>query len=276
MTNKILFEVGIVSRSCSTLILGISLAFFSCLLTSPNSAVAEFYEITILGEVEFNQVTNGTLGNVQAGDLAALVFWVDCDNFVDSNNFPTRAYAIENSFFILDFGGANQLGLQDPFPSGSTPYFVLRDNDPAVDGFFLSLGTDLPSGLPLTQTGQFSQFNANFSVTYDGMTLPSLDIEDAIGFYDFTGLSVFNWTVSDGPFDAMGMIFSEMRIRVAEKPCNFPLGDLNFDFEVNLLDVDPFIQAIMNGDFICEADANQDGAVNLIDVAPFVQILTAG
>ena len=232
------------SRYCSTLIFGTLLAFCSCLISPPNSVVAELYEITIVGEVEFNQVTNGTLGNVQAGDSAALVIWVDCDNFVDSPNFPTRAYAIENSFFILDFGGTNQLGLQDPFPAGSTPYFVLRNNDPAVDGFFLSLGTDLPTGLPLTQTGQFTQFNANFSVTYDGMTLPSLDIEDAIGIYDFTGLSVFNWTVSDGAFDATGMIFSEMLIRVAEKPCINPLGDLNFDFEVNLLDVGPFVSIL--------------------------------
>ena len=33
---------------------------------------------------------------------------------------------------------------------------------------------------------------------------------------DFTGLSVFNWTIQDGPNDAMGILYSDMTISVPE------------------------------------------------------------
>ena len=54
----------------------------------------------------------------------------------------------------------------------------------------------------------------------------------------------------------------------------FIVGDLNGDGEVNLLDVSPFVDALVNGIFIAAADINGDGEVNLLDVAPFVDLLT--
>ena len=50
-------------------------------------------------------------------------------------------------------------------------------------------------------------------------------------------------------------------------------GDVNGDGEVNLLDVTPFVDAVVDGDFIPAADINQDGAVDLLDVQPFVALL---
>ena len=52
------------------------------------------------------------------------------------------------------------------------------------------------------------------------------------------------------------------------------LGDVNCDGTVNLLDVAPFVDAIMNGVFDPKADINEDGMVNLLDVNPFVALLT--
>ena len=52
------------------------------------------------------------------------------------------------------------------------------------------------------------------------------------------------------------------------------LGDVNMDCEVNLLDVNAFVEALTNGDFIEQADVNGDGVVNLLDVSPFVALLT--
>ena len=54
------------------------------------------------------------------------------------------------------------------------------------------------------------------------------------------------------------------------------LGDVNCDGEVNLLDVDPFIDAISSGEYNAKADINQDGVVNLLDVDPFIAILSGG
>ena len=57
--------------------------------------------------------------------------------------------------------------------------------------------------------------------------------------------------------------------------CDFEgRGDVNMDGVVNLLDVEPFVDAVTNGSFIQEADVNCDGVINLLDVAPFVELLS--
>lgn len=240
-------------------------------ISLPIAATAQLYNIVIFGEVEFNQVSSGALGNVMAGDMVEIEFQVDATKFVDSPNFPTRGYVIEN--FQMDFQSA-LFELQNPFPAGQTPYFVLRNNDPAVDGFFISRSVDVPLGVPLNQTGQFGQFENDFLVTYGGDALASLDIEDAAGKYNFDGLTVFNWTINDGAFNPVGMIFSEMLIESSgTMPCQFPLGDVNQDGLVDLLDVPAFIDAFFGAIFCCEADINGDGTLDLLDVAPFVELL---
>ena len=54
------------------------------------------------------------------------------------------------------------------------------------------------------------------------------------------------------------------------------LGDVNLDGSVNLLDVAPFVQRILDGTCQDEADINRDMAVNLSDIAPFVALIQAG
>ena len=235
-----------------------------------SSSVSQIFDVQIRGEVEFNLVTNGVLGNVSTGDEVLVSFQLDSSNFVDSANFPTRGYVIDEFSFLMDFGSGNSLGLQDGMPA--TSFFVLRDNDPAVDGFFLSTNLNFPNGLALEQAGQFGQFSAGFMVTYGGKTLPSLDIGDAAGSYGFKGLSVFNFVVDDGPFSPLGILFESMSISAFEV-CDFEIGDVNEDGNVNLLDVVPFVDLLSNGNFVCQADINMDGRVDLLDVVPFVQLL---
>ncbi len=54
------------------------------------------------------------------------------------------------------------------------------------------------------------------------------------------------------------------------------LGDLNGDGEVNGLDVDPFVDVLLNGPFHAAADMNEDGDVNGLDVDPFVVAVVGG
>ena len=54
------------------------------------------------------------------------------------------------------------------------------------------------------------------------------------------------------------------------------LGDVNLDGEVNGLDVDPFVDRLLNGPDQAEADMNQDGTVNGLDVDPFVAAIVGG
>ena len=51
------------------------------------------------------------------------------------------------------------------------------------------------------------------------------------------------------------------------------LGDVNMDGFVNLLDVQPFIDLLANGEYQAEADTNQDGSLDLLDVQPFIDLL---
>lgn len=188
-------------------------------------AAGEVVEVTILGTVEFNQITTPPLGDVSVDDPARLTFLVDSESFVDNATFPTRGYDLDPASFSLVLG-SETLGLQDPFPAGQTPYFVLRNDDPAVDGFFLSTDLDGPIGLPIEQAGIFDPFRNNVSVTYGGGTLGSLDILDALGTYDLTGLTVFNWTIDDGPFQPLGILFAELSIaRLAIFADGFESGD---------------------------------------------------
>lgn len=191
------------------------------LLLCAASATAATVIVEVQGEVWGKLINDGTLGEVEVGEDAVLIFAVDSDDFVDNPNNPTRGYAIDLESFQLAFSGGASIGLTPSFASPA--YFVIRDNDPAVDGFFLSQGLDFQSALPLDQAGNLADFfGMRYLVTYEGDTLDSLDILDALGTYDFTGLTVFGMSVDDGPFlDALGMNFESMTLSV--------VGDITFD-----------------------------------------------
>jgi hypothetical protein len=54
------------------------------------------------------------------------------------------------------------------------------------------------------------------------------------------------------------------------------LGDVNLDQDVNGLDVDPFVDVLLNGPYQTEADMNEDAEVNGLDVDPFVAAVVGG
>ena len=51
-------------------------------------------------------------------------------------------------------------------------------------------------------------------------------------------------------------------------------GDVNFDGDINLLDVAPFVAILQSDVFLQEADINGDGVNDLLDIGPFVEILS--
>ncbi len=50
-------------------------------------------------------------------------------------------------------------------------------------------------------------------------------------------------------------------------------GDVNLDQQVNLLDVQPFVQLLLDSAFQNEADTNEDGLVDIQDIANFVELI---
>jgi hypothetical protein len=192
------------------------MATLAMLIAGATQAGATPVLVEIRGDVYSNQVSSGTLGNVNAGETVTYSFTLDSNNFVNGS-FPTRGYAIDLNSFVLNFSGGTTIGLSPSFVGPA--YFVIRNNDPAVDGFFLSQGLDFPTGLALNQAGIFGNFAAAFSVGYSGDTLSSLDILDAVGSYNFTGLQVFGMGIDDGPFEGVvGIDFSSMIISVVPAP----------------------------------------------------------
>jgi hypothetical protein len=171
---------------------------------------AEVVSVEVTGFVEYNQVWFGAFADVNPGDLVTLYFEVDSDNFVNSSYYPTRGYIIDTASYALTMGSVT-VGMMDPYPS--TPYFVLRDNDPAADGFFVAENVDWPyPQVQLDEWGRLDIFRNSYEVGYTGDTLSSLDIIDAEGFYDYTGLTNYYFTVIDGWFDAIGLWWQTMTI----------------------------------------------------------------
>lgn len=211
------------------------------------TASAQTVTVTVSGSVEFNQISAPPLGNAASGDAAVLSFDIDAADFLDSTNFPTRGYAIDQSSFVLTLGGSS-IGLLNPYGPGDTPFFVLRDNDPAVDGFFIANSVDFPIGVQLDQVGAFGDFENQFSVGYTGSTLESLDVLDACGAYDFTGLQVFNWTIDDGPFNAMGLEFASMTIDCSQPGATtYCQGKVNSQGCTPELQADPGLPSVSGG-----------------------------
>ena len=64
----------------------------------------------------------------------------------------------------------------------------------------------------MAEWGRLDIFRNSYEVGYTGDTLSSLDIIDAEGFYDYTGLTNYYFTVIDGWFDAIGLWWQTMTI----------------------------------------------------------------
>ncbi len=171
-------------------------------------------EVVISGSVVFNGIGTPPLSGVGAGQTAVMSFLVNSNSFVDSVPGDVRAYLIDLPSFSLSFSGGVSVGLLDPFPG--TAYFALVDGFPVSDGFFVSSSPNSPGGVPLEQ----APYQANFSVGYTGGTLNSLDILDAAGTYDFTGLTNFGynlWAVFPDNV-VLEMEFARMTITVVPAP----------------------------------------------------------
>jgi hypothetical protein len=84
----------------------------------------------------------------------------------------------------------------------------------------------------------------------------------------------FNGTIDDLRIYDTELTAEEIAELVS--PSEVLLGDVNLDDVVNGLDVDPFVDVLLNGPFQEEADMNTDGVVNGLDVDPFVAAVVGG
>ncbi len=187
-----------------TLIALIALALFA------SAAPAVMVEVQITGEMEYSGINSGPFADAQPGDPANITFMVDSDLFIDSDQFNLRAYEIDQSSYEFTFGPATA-GLQAPYPG--TPYFIIEDGAPVEDAFYFSTwDINWPGDLFLTETGILGQFANHFELGYTEDTLSSIDILDAAGTYDYTGLTRFWYVLMDDWAEAAGLLFTQMTI----------------------------------------------------------------
>jgi len=186
-------------------------------------AQAEIVTVTVTGDVVFNGIANPPLSGVTAADTVEMSFEVDSNVFVDGIPGDVRSYPIDQSSFSLRYSPSGvTVGLANPFPAGQTPYFSLVDGFPVSDGFFVSTSTSSPGGVPLSQ----SPVQANLDLGYEGSTLSSLNILDAVGTYGFGGLTRFSFTLWQVFPDntVMEMDFASMTI--VPEPATFGVSAL--------------------------------------------------
>lgn len=178
--------------------------------------------VEIHGDVWGNQLSVSSLASVNPGDTMTISFELDSSNFLNSPNFPTRGYEIDQASYVINFSGGQSIGLANPWTDPVAPYFVIRESDPVSDGFFMAPNLDFPfPSLDLNENGQLGPLNQRFDVSYVGSTLTSLDIMDAVGSYGFTGLEVFGIGIGDGFFDdVIGIDYAGMTISVIPAPAS--------------------------------------------------------
>lgn len=251
------------------------LALCAALATITLSTVASaqtLVQVTLTGTVDYNQVNPMPLGAVVTGDPVSVTFDLDPAIFLDSTVAPTRGYEIAPATFSMTLGSVT-VNLAVPAPAGETPYFVLRNDHPAADGFMLTSSLTSPGGVAINVNGIFGAFRANFSVSYVGSALSSLDILDAVGTHDFTGLTAFGFSIDDGPANPIGIDFTNLTIAAAIGDPVMRRGDCNSDSLDNIADA-VFVLSVLfplpgtsPPAMECEdaCDGNDDGSIDIAD-----------
>ncbi len=173
-------------------------------------------QVDMYGTVVFNGTSGSPLGGVTAGQLAHTSFTVDSTLFTDSIPGVVRAYDVMAGSFSLSFSGGASVGLAGP------AHFGVRNNDPGVDGFFLSDNTSSFGGVALSQ----SPYREDFHATYGSSLLSSVDILGALGTYNFTGLTVFGYNLWQTFPDNVRMDIDYDHMTISQVPT--PAGILAF------------------------------------------------
>ena len=200
-------------------------------------------------------------------------------DFGGPTTFPIQDFA--NATFFesgdLDGDGDSDLVIAKNSTNGlRNPHVMLNDG-----------GGSFAGGLLPGQDNQFYQVSlADFDgdgdldisgnrLGFGGVSVNILRNSGNAEFDAWQSLPIVAFSIDSADFNNDGTAdlvtaFEEVTIGLSQ--C-FPLGDVNRDGEVNLLDVGPFVELLAANQYQVEADINQDGSLNLLDVCPFIDLL---
>jgi hypothetical protein len=231
-------------------------------LAAAGAAQAAPVTVTFTGQVASNRVREGDLVAVSVGDIATVSFQVDSDDFFDAIPGDLRNYPVNNDSFLLDFGSVST-----SIVPGTEAFFTIVDGFPVSDGFILSTSRTSPGGVPLLTT----PYQLGCDLGYEGTTLDSLDINDALGLYEFAGLTRFNFTVWSIFPDNVAMEIDFLSMEISSDGC---AADIDGDGELTLFDFLAFQNLFDAGDLA--ADFDGDGSLTLFDFLAFQNAFDAG
>src|SRR3954462_11838597 len=103
----------------------ITLVLSMCGLAAGNAPAATVH-VHVTGPIDYNQFINGPLHGIPAGTACTMDFDVDSDVYLNSAQYPTRGYPINQASFVIMVGTV-PVRLANPFPAGQTAYFVIRN-----------------------------------------------------------------------------------------------------------------------------------------------------
>ena len=212
-----------------------------------------FYDYQLVGKVairSWNHEPADTENDVSGVDWILAQNWVPFQN----DNFVTpafSAYVSGHSTFSRAAAEVMTLITGDPyFPGG------LGSKD--FDTEFL----EFENGPSQTLTLQWATYydaadEAGISRLWGGIHIPADDFAGRI-MGSAIGADAYQFSV-ENLFDA-----------------NLFLGDANDDGVVNFMDIYPFIQVLISGQYEINCDINRNGVVNFQDIQPFIDILAFG
>lgn len=210
-----------------SLLITLSFSLALALLVGP--AAAEIMNVEIVCTVDYTQASDGILAGVQPGDMVVATFEVDSDNYIDSTSYGVRSYIVDPSTFEMTAGSVGPIPLVIPQPDNATVYFVVRESDPVVDGFFLSVIQEWPWVFPsLDIPGRIAPYMGyHYEVDYQGNVLSTKDITQLAGTYGRTDMDRYYCAVNDDWADVLGLIYQMTTITSQTVPVeNATWGDL--------------------------------------------------
>ena len=192
---------------------------------------------------------------------------IDTGAFIDlaaSSDAITFTDAQPLNFSISLFG--NALDVRWEMPTGPQ---LAQTTVSGLGALNLFSGT----GMLESNNGSAGLLDEGYDAGADAFQFARIDFEIASDAapgttIDFVVSAGSSGIVNNGTFVAA--TFSGGTITIALEEV---MGDVNGDGAVNMADVGPFVQLIVNREFMDVADINEDGTVNLFDVRPFVDLL---
>ena len=243
-------------------------------LVSFNPSIADEDTTLVFDSSDFN-------ASPVFNSLNTFVFFLD---FNDPDFAPGEIYVnpplVEVSYFVSgslpqptpsgfpSFGLSRGISGTEFYDQGSSIEFEIRGDAIVDDGIQIS---DLVNGIVINarevDTGRYHPPLIELFADGTGRIQNSNNMG---GVNPVTGMVV---DVDFGEEYIVDLTFDPAALTIFD---GFPLGDLNRDCSVNLLDIAPFVDALLDPAYDFLADVNQDGSDDLLDIPALIKFFPGG